>query len=78
MAKLSNNNRPSNTQNDALQLLIRRVSECADLYRRGRLDLHEAVDRAQEFAYGRGLVKILGQDRIQSIMAAAFVGRMLP
>lgn len=78
MAKLSNNNRPSNTENDALQLLIRQVDELADLYRRGRIDLHEAVDRAQEFAFGRGLVEVLGQDRIQSLLAAAFVGRAQP
>jgi hypothetical protein len=38
--------------------------------RRGRLDLHDAVDRLQAIAWP--LIDIIGQDAVQTIMAAAF------
>jgi len=42
------------------------------LVQMGTLDFHEAVDGLQVAAVAAGLVESLGQDKVQSIMAAAF------
>ena len=77
-SNLSNNNRRCNSQNDALVAVTSRVNEFAEAYQGGKLDLHDAVDRAQDFAETRGFVDILGQDKVQSIMATAFARRAQP
>jgi hypothetical protein len=41
-------------------------------WRAGELDLHEAVDVLQRDAERDGLVKRIGQDAVQQILAAAF------
>ena len=42
------------------------------LYADSEISLHDAVDRLQADAVGSGLAELIGQDRIQSIMAEAF------
>jgi hypothetical protein len=41
-------------------------------YAARRVELVEAVDALQDFAFSRDLVDAVGQDRIQAVMAAAF------
>jgi hypothetical protein len=42
------------------------------LYADGEISLHDAVDKLQADAVSSGLVELIGQDRVQSIMADAF------
>jgi hypothetical protein len=42
------------------------------LYHDGEITLHEAVDGLQLSAVESGLVREIGQDEVQAIMAAAF------
>jgi hypothetical protein len=42
------------------------------LYAEGEISLHDAVDKLQGDAVSTGLVELIGQDRVQSIMADAF------
>jgi hypothetical protein len=42
----------------------------------GMMVLHEAVDGLQDMAVSAGLVEMLGQDVVQSIMAVAFEPRL--
>jgi hypothetical protein len=44
----------------------------AALFAAGELELHEAVDSLQYAAAASGLVALVGQDVVQSIMAEAF------
>jgi len=72
MATLSKKNSRGNTELEALKLLRNQANECADAYDSGRLDLQDAVDSVQSFAFGRGIIDILGQDRVQEVLAHAF------
>jgi hypothetical protein len=42
------------------------------LFAAGELDLHDAVDALQRGAVANGLVREIGQDEVQRIIAAAF------
>jgi hypothetical protein len=42
------------------------------LYHAGEIDLQDAVDELQASAVASGLVREIGQDEVQRIMAAAF------
>jgi hypothetical protein len=44
----------------------------AFLWREGELDFHDAIDQLQHDAVRDGLVKEIGQDAVQQILAAAF------
>lgn len=57
---------------DAFQL--RRWAR-ASLVEHGMMPLQEAVDGLQNMAFSTGLVDLLGQDEVQSIMAKAFEWR---
>ncbi len=57
---------------DLLDAFRERAEARALLWSLGELDLHEAVDVLQHDAVACGLVKRVGQDRIQEIMAGAF------
>ena len=46
----------------------------ASLVRRGRVDKVAAVDRLYEIAIAHALVRSLGTDRVEAIMAEAFAG----
>jgi hypothetical protein len=47
----------------------------ANLVEHGMMPLQEAVDGLQDMAVSTGLVDLLGQDAVQSIMAKAFEWR---
>jgi hypothetical protein len=59
---------------DPLEVFRLRAWARATLYQAGELDLLDAVDVLQADAESGGLVAALGQDWIQSILAAAFAG----
>jgi hypothetical protein len=42
------------------------------LYAEGEVNLHTAVDKLQADAVSTGLVELIGQDKVQSLMADAF------
>jgi hypothetical protein len=52
-----------------------RAQARALLYILGEFSLHQAVDPLQEAAVKSGLVRELGQDAVQAIMARAFGAR---
>ena len=57
---------------DPVDVFIARCAAQAKLYAAGEFDQQEAVDVLQTAAERDGLVKALGQDRVQQIMANAF------
>jgi hypothetical protein len=57
---------------DPLEAFRARCEARALLYGAGEFDVHEAVDVLQAAAVGSGLVKSIGQDAVQAIMADAF------
>jgi hypothetical protein len=58
----------------ALQVFRARCEARALLYVAGELDLHEAVDALQAAAIASALIREIGQDAVQAIMAEAFEG----
>lgn len=56
----------------AIDIFRARCEARAILYAVGELDLHEAVDVLQEAALRTGLVDVIGQGAVQSIIATAF------
>jgi hypothetical protein len=63
------------TRPSALECFAMRCWARAYLHANGELSLHEAVDALQEQAETSGLVRILGQDTVQALMAREFGGR---
>jgi hypothetical protein len=57
---------------DPLDAFIERVQSRARLWSVGELTLHDAVDQLQADAVRDGLIKQIGQDAVQQIMADAF------
>jgi hypothetical protein len=55
-----------------LELFRARCQAAARECALGKMDLIEAVDRLQDWAFTRGLVDLLGQDGVQAIMAEVF------
>ena len=55
-----------------IQVFTARCQARALLFEAGEFDLHEAVDVLQTAAERTGLVTLLGQDRVQGLMARAF------
>jgi hypothetical protein len=49
-----------------------RAEARALLFAAGELHLHDAVDVLQQAAVDSGLVDVLGQDQVQSMLSAAF------
>jgi hypothetical protein len=62
-----------NKPTDVIEVFRARCEARAQLYGAGDLNLHEAVDELQDAAVKLGLVKQLGQDQVQWIMAKAFL-----
>jgi hypothetical protein len=60
------------TQLDPLTVFHARCDARALLVAAGELDLLDAVDVLRESAEDSGLVKAIGQDAVQAIMAEAF------
>jgi hypothetical protein len=60
--------------NAKLREYRRQCWRLAGLVRQGRLDKQAAVDRLREIAIAHGLVRSMGSDRIQLIIAEAFIG----
>jgi hypothetical protein len=56
---------------DPVAVFIARAEARALLYAAGELSLHESVDKLQTDAERDGLVATIGQDAVQTIMAAA-------
>jgi hypothetical protein len=57
---------------DPVEVFTARAEARAYLWSEGELDLHSAVDVLQHDAERSGLVELIGQDRVQAIMAKAF------
>ena len=57
---------------DLLDVFVARCAARATLYAAGELELQEAVDELQFAAVRDGLVRKLGQDRVQQIISDAF------
>jgi len=55
-----------------LEIFKGRCEARALLYALGELEMPEAVDALHEWSVGRGLVRELGQDAVQAIIAEAF------
>jgi hypothetical protein len=60
------------TRASPLVVWLERVEARALLVSHGDMDLQTAVDGLQEVAAAQGLVKALGQDQIQQLMAESF------
>ncbi len=57
----------------ALEMFRSRCEARAHLYAAGEIpDLHDAIDVLQEHAVKHGLVRQIGQDAVQTVMAEAF------
>ncbi len=56
----------------ALEILRARCEAKAHLFSIGEYDLHDAVDDLQHHAEWHGLVRLVGQDRVQRVIAEAF------
>lgn len=56
----------------AIDRLSARARTGAFLFETGRLDLQAAVDALQAFAERTGLLRELGQDLVQQVIAGAF------
>jgi hypothetical protein len=57
---------------DPLTAFAARCESRALLYAVGELTLHEAVDGLQHAAEASGLVRMIGQDEVQKIIADVF------
>jgi hypothetical protein len=57
---------------DPVETFRARCEARALLFKVGELDLHDCVDVLQADAEARGLVRALGQDTIQTMLAEAF------
>ena len=57
---------------DTLEAFRARCEARALLVAAGEYGLHDAVDGLQDAAVNAGLVKALGQDRVQAVLAEAF------
>jgi hypothetical protein len=57
---------------DAVAVFVARAEARATLYAAAALDLQESVDVLQADAEHSGLLAAIGQDRVQTIIAAAF------
>jgi hypothetical protein len=57
---------------EPLDILRIRAEARAYLFAIGSLDLHEAVDALEQYAHQSGLVRRLGQDLVQEVIALAF------
>jgi hypothetical protein len=57
---------------DLLDAFVERAEARAMLWSIGEIDLHTAVDQLQSDAERDGLVDRIGQDAVQTILAAAF------
>jgi hypothetical protein len=55
-----------------LWMLAELAFDRALLVREGRMDLHEAVDGLQQIAKQFGLIRQLGQNAVQAVIAAPF------
>jgi hypothetical protein len=55
-----------------LEQLQARAWAVATAFALGKIDLITAVDRLQDYAFGRGLIDELGQDAVQQIISEAF------
>jgi len=55
-----------------LDVLTTRAWARAYLWANGEMEMAEAVDALEEYAHTSGLVRKLGQDAVQAIIAAAF------
>jgi hypothetical protein len=55
-----------------LEMFRERCQARALLWALGELSMPEAVDALHEWSVGRGLVRELGQDAVQAIIAEAF------
>jgi hypothetical protein len=60
--------------NSKLREYRRQCWRLAGLVRQGRLDKQAAVDRLREIAIAHALVRALGDDRVELIIAEAFAG----
>jgi hypothetical protein len=60
------------TRVDPLTAFAARCESRALLYHAGELTLHDAVDGLQHAAEASGLIRMIGQDRVQEILSAAF------
>jgi hypothetical protein len=56
---------------NTLEQFRARCAIVASQYAIGRIDLIEAVDTLQDFAFTRGLVDEIGQDEVQAVLSAA-------
>ncbi len=65
---------PSNSVVVQLELLALRASELADRVAAGQLAFIDAVDLAYSAAQWSGLTETAGDDMVQKVLAAAFVG----
>ena len=63
-----------NIQVDPVLAFAARCEARALLFANGALAMHEAVDTLQEAAVASGLVREIGQDAVQAIMAEALPG----
>ena len=57
-----------------LEILFQRACVLADRVADGALPLLDAVDMCQSAAEWAGLIDAAGQDAVQQVLAAAFVG----
>jgi hypothetical protein len=57
---------------DPVDVFRARAEARALMWQAGEYDLHEAVDAPQADAIRSGLVRRIGQDAVQAIMAQAF------
>jgi hypothetical protein len=57
---------------DPVDAFRERAEARAYLFSIGEFDLHEAVDALQSYAEVSGLLELIGQDRVQEILAEAF------
>jgi hypothetical protein len=62
----------TNAALDPVAVFRARAEARALLWKVGELDLHEAVDGLQADAERDGIVAVIGQDRVQSLLCAAF------
>lgn len=63
---------PAETEISFVDVFAARCEARAMLVAAGELDLHESIDTLQAAALSYGLVAMLGQDEVQSVLADAF------
>jgi hypothetical protein len=71
MAKLTNPHDNPNTRKLILQFHALCGDYAAKVHAK-KIDLHHGVDACQNFAVGRGLPELIGQDAVQDILTQAF------